>query len=64
MTKLQRHTLNLRAGDFQRLSEALAQSELTAGEVIRRAVSRIVDRLERTYTDADLKEILDENPLG
>ena len=43
--ELQKHTLNLRKGDFERIAQIFAQKQVPASEVIRKIVSKFVDEI-------------------
>ena len=51
--EMQKHTLKLRAGDYQRISEVYANRDLTAARVIRTLISRFVDNLEIKVAEVD-----------
>jgi hypothetical protein len=55
--ELQKHTLNLRAGDYERIQEAFSHNNISAAVVIRRVVSKFVDSLTIQNTDAELLAI-------
>ena len=56
----QKHTLRLRAGDFDALSELLLDKGISPSEAIRRVVSAYVDKLRENSTDAFADAILNE----
>lgn len=53
--RLTKHTLLLRAGDFDFLRERFPK--LGGGPAIRRIVSKMVDHLDRPITEEELKEL-------
>lgn len=56
--KLQKHTLNLRAGDYAAISEAFDSKGWPASRVIQTLVSNFVDRnLNREIPDETLEEL-------
>jgi len=56
---LHKHTLYLRAGDYQFLQESLMKTDVSAGEVIRNTVARLVDNIKgsRSSLEVELKEL-------
>lgn len=49
MPDLQKHTLNLRAGDYEWLMDTYAAKDVTASMVIRMIVSKFVDNLKNKH---------------
>lgn len=56
---LQKHTMNLRAGDYARIADACLNKDYNASDVIRRLVSRYVDELESIGSNTGLNEVED-----
>jgi hypothetical protein len=54
---LQKHTLNLRAGDYARLQEVFVPKGKPASWVIQRLVSNFVDRLDREIPPEEIDKI-------
>lgn len=59
MAKIQthKHTLNLRAGDYERLKEVFDEKNIPAAVVIRHLVSKFVDQLTPRTADSELMHI-------
>lgn len=55
--KLQKHTLNLREGDYDRLGELFASKGIKPANVIRAIVSRYVDHLTREPSAEELASV-------
>ena len=53
----QKHTILLREGDYQRISEVMAAKDMKAATVIRMIVSRFVDNMKIESTAEDFAEI-------
>ena len=51
---LQKHTLNLRAGDWDYLDSVFASQGISTSTVIRRLVSQTVDHLRTHESSADI----------
>lgn len=47
---IDRHTINLRKGDYQFLKEYCVNKDINASDVVRKAVSQVVDRIRHTQT--------------
>ena len=59
--KLHKHTLFLRKGDFDFLSDRFPR--LSASRVIRKVVANFVDKLDRPVDDDQIAEILEDERL-
>lgn len=61
MSELQKHTLNLRKGDYEWLADNFANTGNPASSVIRMIVSNFVDKLAAQHKDIqpDLTEVKD-----
>jgi len=55
--KFQKHTLNLRPGDYARLQEVFGPKGKPASWVIQRLVSNFVDRLDRELSPEEMDDI-------
>jgi hypothetical protein len=54
-TSLQKHTLNLREGDFEYLQQVFGPNGLSASVAIRHIVSRHVDHLRAQEDPVDIR---------
>ena len=54
MTKLHKHTLLLRAGDFQAIGDAFPKQGASA--IIRKIVSQFANKLNRPLTEEELED--------
>jgi hypothetical protein len=55
--EIQKHTLNLRAGDYARISEIFAPDNISAANVIRRVIARYVDSFNTNPAPEDIASI-------
>lgn len=55
--ELQKHTLNLRKGDFQAIADAYVGTGMDASTVIRLTVANLVDRLNAPTEQVELPHI-------
>lgn len=55
--ELQKHTLNLRKGDYETIQAYFAHREIRASVIIRKIVSRFVDELINKEPDTEVLKI-------